>query len=74
VRPGGHILFINHFSAPSGPRLAVERAMAPLGRALGWHPDFPFHALLSPDDQARATMTSMPPGGLFTLVCLKNGE
>ena len=70
VRPGGHILFINHFSARSGPRLAVERAMAPLGRALGWHPDFPFSALLSPADQHLATMTPMPPAGLFTLVTL----
>ncbi len=71
VRSGGHILFINHFSAPSGPRLWVERAMAPLGRALGWHPDFPFSALVGVADQARAVMTPMPPGGLFTLVCLE---
>jgi phosphatidylethanolamine/phosphatidyl-N-methylethanolamine N-methyltransferase len=71
VRPGGHILFINHFSARRGPRLALERAMAPLGKALGWHPDFPFEALLTPDDQAGATLTPMPPGGLFTLVQLQ---
>ncbi len=71
VRPGGHILFINHFSARRGPRLWVERAMSPLGRALGWHPDFPFERLLSADDQARAVMTPMPPGGLFTLVTLQ---
>jgi phosphatidylethanolamine/phosphatidyl-N-methylethanolamine N-methyltransferase len=70
VRPGGHILFINHFSARRGPRLAVERAMAPLGRALGWHPDFPFEALLPAADQARAVFTPMPPAGLFTLVTL----
>ncbi len=70
VRPGGHILFINHFSARGGLRLAVERAMAPLGRALGWHPDFPMDALLPPADQARAQITAMPPGGLFTLVRL----
>ena len=70
VRPGGHILFINHFSARRGPRRWIERAMAPLGPALGWHPDFPFEALLSPADQARATITPMPPGGLFTLVSL----
>lgn len=70
VRPGGHILFINHFSARRGPRLAVERAMAPLGRALGWHPDFPFEALLTRADQADAVLEPMPPGGLFTLVTL----
>jgi phosphatidylethanolamine/phosphatidyl-N-methylethanolamine N-methyltransferase len=71
VRPGGHILFINHFSAPGGPRLAIERAMTPLARALGWHPDFPFSALLPADAQANASFTPMPPLGLFTLVHLR---
>jgi phosphatidylethanolamine/phosphatidyl-N-methylethanolamine N-methyltransferase len=72
VRPGGIILFINHFSARNGPRLAVERAMRPLAHALGWHPDFPIEALLSPEEQAGASFTPMPPAGLFTLVCLPN--
>ena len=40
VRPGGHILFVNHFAAEAGPRWWVERALAPASRALGWHPDF----------------------------------
>ncbi len=70
VRPGGHLLFINHFSARGGVRLAVERALTPFGRALGWHPDFPMEALLPPADQARAVLAPMPPGGLFTLVTL----
>ncbi len=70
VRPGGHLLFINHFSARGGVRLAIERALTPFGRALGWHPDFPMAALLPPADQARAELTPMPPGGLFTLVAL----
>ncbi len=72
VRPGGTLLFVNHFAATKGPRLAVERAMAPAGRALGWHPDFKTEALLPPEDLARATSTPVPPFGLFTLVCLPN--
>jgi phosphatidylethanolamine/phosphatidyl-N-methylethanolamine N-methyltransferase len=72
VRPGGHILFVNHFSAAGGPRLAVERGMAPLGRALGWHPHFPMERLLTPRDVAAARITPVPPFGLFTLVCLGN--
>jgi phosphatidylethanolamine/phosphatidyl-N-methylethanolamine N-methyltransferase len=72
VRPGGAILFINHFSALGGPRLAVERAMAPLALALGWHPDFPFANLLDPEDLARAKIVPMAPFGLFTLVQLTN--
>src|SRR3984957_10514034 len=40
VRPGGNILFVNHFAAERGPRWWIEAAMAPASRALGWHPDF----------------------------------
>ena len=72
VRPGGHLLFVNHFAATDGVRLAVERAMAPASRALGWHPDFKTEALLPPEDLARATITAVPPVGLFTLVRLPN--
>ncbi len=72
VRPGGTLLFVNHFAATGGPRLAVERAMAPAGRALGWHPDFKFEALLPAEDLARASCVPVPPFGLFTLVCLPN--
>ena len=72
VRPGGTLLFVNHFLAPPGPRQAVERAMAPLARQLGWHPDFAFEALLPPEDLARARPRPLPPAGLFTLLSLPN--
>ena len=74
VRPGGHLLFVNHFAAESGPRLWVERAMAPASRALGWHPDFARAALVG---QTAATVTGwlpMPPAGLFTLLHLPRDE
>lgn len=70
VRPGGHILFVNHFLATGGVRLAVERGMARASHSLGWHPDFAMEALLPPDDLARATIQPVPPAGLFTLVTL----
>src|ERR1700733_15128782 len=54
VRPGGAILFVNHFAAKAGPRWWVERAMAPASRALGWHPDFAMEALFGPADRAQA--------------------
>ena len=72
VRPGGTLLFVNHFLAEGGLRYAAERALAPLSRTLGWHPDFAFEALLPPEDFARAQRTPVSPFGLFTLVALAN--
>ena len=72
VKPGGHLLFVNHFAAPRGLRLAVEKAMAPLSHALGWHPDFAFEDLLGPAAMASARFERLSPGGLFTLVQLVN--
>ena len=70
VRPGGHLLFVNHFAAERGPRWWVERALAPASRKLGWHPDFARDALLPAEDMARRSSPPVPPFGLFTLVCL----
>lgn len=72
VRPGGHILLVNHFAAERGPRWWVERAMAPASRALGWHPDFAMDLLLGPEDRAYAEAAAVPPFGIFTLVRLPN--
>lgn len=72
VRPGGYILFVNHFAAEAGPRWWVERAMAPLSRKLGWHPDFKTEALLPEQDRAQVWRRPMPPFGLFTLLRLPN--
>jgi phosphatidylethanolamine/phosphatidyl-N-methylethanolamine N-methyltransferase len=72
VRPGGHILFVNHFAAESGPRWWAERALAPASRKLGWHPDFALEALLPAEDRAAASVRPVPPFGLFTLVRLPN--
>ena len=72
VRPGGHLLFVNHFAAEQGPRWWVERALAPASRKLGWHPDFSREALLPPDDMVRSTFANVPPFGLFTLLRLPN--
>lgn len=72
VRPGGTLLFVNHFAAEAGLRLAIERAAAPFSRALGWHPDFAFDALLTQAERREAEITPCPPGGLFSLVRLRN--
>jgi phosphatidylethanolamine/phosphatidyl-N-methylethanolamine N-methyltransferase len=72
VRPGGHLLFVNHFAAERGPRWWAERTLAPASRKLGWHPDFSREALLPADDMQHARFDAVPPFGLFTLVRLPN--
>ncbi len=71
VRPGGNILFINHFAADKGPRWWLERIMAPASRALGWHPDFAMEAIFSPDDLRQIEAQPVKPFGIFTLVRLR---
>lgn len=72
VRPGGAILFVNHFRAAGGPRWAVERAMAPFSRRLGWHPDFAEETLLAGSRLRVTGREACPPFGLFTLLRLVN--
>jgi phosphatidylethanolamine/phosphatidyl-N-methylethanolamine N-methyltransferase len=72
VRPGGHLLFVNHFAAEAGPRWWVERAMSPLSRVLGWHPDFALTDLLDPATVQIDAIEPCQPGGLFTLVQVRN--
>ncbi len=72
VRPGGQILFVNHFLATGGLRLLIERGMAQASHSLGWHPDFAIESLLPDEDLRAATVEPVPPLGLFTLVTLRN--
>ena len=72
VRPGGHVLFVNHFLAERGARRLAERALAPASRALGWHPDFSMDALLPAALRQGARIVPVPPFGLFTLVQFTN--
>jgi len=72
VRPGGDILLVNHFAAEGGPRWWIERAMAPMSRRLGWHPDFAMRAIFETDEIAGIEASSVPPFGIFTLVRLRN--
>lgn len=74
VRPGGHMLFVNHFAAADGPRWWVERSLSPLARWLGWHPDFALRDLLDPEAVPIDSMEHCPPAGIFSLLQLRNGE
>ena len=72
VRPGGHLLFVNHFAADDGVRWWVERSTAPLARVLGWHPDFRLSDLLDREGTVIDRVETCPPLSLFTLVEVRN--
>jgi phosphatidylethanolamine/phosphatidyl-N-methylethanolamine N-methyltransferase len=67
VRPGGHLLFVNHFAADKGFRWWLERSTAPLARILGWHPDFKLSDVFDETTKIER-MEACPPLSLFTLV------
>lgn len=73
VRPGGTILFVNHFANDSGPIAWIERIMAPASRALGWHPDFRIDQLVESAGAELKKPEPMMPLGLFRLVSIVNG-
>lgn len=72
VKPGGTILFVNHFAQERGIVWWFERAMAPASSLLGWHPDFRLGHIFGQQDLKSAKITKMRPFGLFRLVELKN--
>ena len=72
VRPGGKIVFVNHFAQDRGLIALIERALAPASAMLGWHPDFHFRHIFTAVDLAGAKITPMRPFGLFRLVELDN--
>lgn len=71
VRPGGYLLFVNHFAADAGLRWWIERSTAPLARVLGWHPDFRLSDLLGPEARVER-LQPCPPLALFTLLEIRN--
>ena len=44
--PGGEAIFVSHFASESGWRRAIEQALTPLTKKLGWRPDFPIERIL----------------------------
>jgi phosphatidylethanolamine/phosphatidyl-N-methylethanolamine N-methyltransferase len=72
VKPGGTILFVNHFAREKGPVWWMERAMAPASSALGWHPDFRLGHIFTHTDLAHAKIRTLRPLGLFRLVEIPN--
>lgn len=73
TKPGGEVILVNHFAAEGGLRALVEKAAAPFGDKLGWHPDFPFARVMGERDLSLIERRPAGFGGLFTLVRFRKG-
>jgi phosphatidylethanolamine/phosphatidyl-N-methylethanolamine N-methyltransferase len=72
VKPGGTILFVNHFSRDHSAFNWIERILVPASAQLGWHPDFRLGHIFSPSDLITAAIAPIRPFGIFQLVKLTN--
>lgn len=73
-RPGGEVILVNHFAAEGGLRRLAEKAAAPFGDKLGWHPDFSFERVTGQKDLTILEKRPAGFGGLFTLVRFQKAE
>lgn len=71
VRPGGHVILVNHFSAEKGARAAVERSLTRYSGALGWRPEFAIEEVLGRPDLELFKRRDLPPAGIFTLLVFR---
>ena len=72
TRLGGEIILVNHLGAESGLRRALEHGFAPLGRRLGWRPEFRWERLAKWAARHGGVRVlerrPMPPLGHFSLI------
>jgi phosphatidylethanolamine/phosphatidyl-N-methylethanolamine N-methyltransferase len=67
-KANGHIVVVNHFSTGHGPMRAVENALAPLARHIGFHTDFPLEGFLSASGLHVSTVRPINLFGYWTLL------
>ena len=68
VRPGGHVLLVNHFSVDKGPRAAIEKSLTRYSGALGWRPEFSVDNVLGHPELRLTMRRELAPADLFTLL------
>jgi phosphatidylethanolamine/phosphatidyl-N-methylethanolamine N-methyltransferase len=72
VKPGGHILFVNHFAEEEGVPDWWRRATEAISAKIGWRADFRLLDILDLDDLLHADVVPCFPFGLFELVEMRN--
>jgi phosphatidylethanolamine/phosphatidyl-N-methylethanolamine N-methyltransferase len=72
VKTGGEVILVNHIGAEVGLRRAFEQWFAPMGRRLGWRPEFPWYRLARWAERHGGVRVierrPVPPLGQFSLI------
>lgn len=77
LKPGGEIVLVNHIGAERGLIAAIERAVAPLAKRVGWRSEFQLGRIRAWAEGAGFTLVSAKRvgfAGFFTVVRLKDAR
>ena len=71
TKPGGEAIFVSHFASDSGWRRAIEDALTPFTKKLGWRPDFPISRILGRPGFETVEIRRLGLFGIFTVARLR---
>ncbi len=71
LRPGGHVVVVNHFARDRGFLARVEKMAAPMANVLGWHSDFEMDVVTDPPELQLVEQKQLPPMGMMTYLLLR---
>jgi phosphatidylethanolamine/phosphatidyl-N-methylethanolamine N-methyltransferase len=69
--PGGEAIFVSHFASDSGWRKAIEHALTPFTKKLGWRPEFPIDRILGRPGFELIETKRLGLFGIFTVARLR---
>lgn len=71
LKPGGEAIVVSHFASDSGWRRAIEDALTPFTKKLGWRPDFPITRILGRPGFETVEIRRLGLSGIFTVARLR---
>ena len=74
TKPGGEAIFVSHFASESGWRKAIEHALTPFTKKLGWRPDFPIERILVRRGFELVERRRLGLFGIFTVAVLRRKQ
>lgn len=68
TKPGGTVIFVNHFKSEGGAWAPIEKAIKPVSETLGWNPTMPMSRIMGRRDLVLKEQIKIAPFRLFTLL------